>query len=120
MNSDKKRTPTPSYGKVWKLLSETGRWTRGAPARTMHNNNCDPHSRAATKWCASGAMVLVYGFNPESGDDAPPPSQVNFHLVIKRVDEAINLQNFHSIQEWNDKKGRTVKEVVELFKSLDL
>jgi len=91
--------------KVHELLSTRDRWTQGALARRSSTLQTATHDPEAVCWCLAGAIVRCY-HKPEE-----------YWPIIKKVTEELAIP---AIAAWNDRQGRTWKEVIELAQRLDI
>lgn len=90
--------------KVWQLLSDESKWTKGFAARSVYGAPIDPRSNEAVCWCLVGAIARCYG------DD------VHFHNVRNLIADKVGRTE----ASWNDTPKRTYSEVYALVKELDI
>ena len=86
-------------------------WCHHALARNADGHPCDPKSRGARAWSLHGAMLRVFDHNPtrQEYDRA-------YWLAVAKVCPTGET----GLGAWNDKKGRTKKQVVTLCMRLDI
>jgi hypothetical protein len=102
------------YDRVWKLLSDQSRWTKGALSRDCYGSPIFSvieagymesfvaacRSPEAVSWCVIGAIWKVYGYDyPEK-----------YYQLSRRV---------FNLSAWND-HDTTHEELISVLKELDL
>lgn len=87
------------------LFAKDGSWCQGTKARDENGEECYPGSRVAVSWCLMGACSKVFDYR-EDGNAA-----------LRRMGEEVGPGG---VVEWNDAEGRTIDEVRELVKKLNL
>ena len=83
--------------KAWKVIQDKKHHTKGAFARAKNSKVCGVYDSRAVRWCAVGALYLVY------------PTQQEVQL--KKVD-------FRRLSKMNDNQPH--EEVVKFLKDQDL
>ena len=92
--------------KAYILLSDRSKWCQGAEALNARGARVSANNPAAVRWCMLGAVVYCYG----------PGTTYEYHVA--RIRKAINRAG--SLGAWNDARGRTYEQVVDLLKRLDI
>lgn len=104
------------FDKLWKLFRSPKRWIKGNMASNSKSKKeiglhpVEPRDNDATCWCLAGAVYLTY-----------PPAKAEKILIklakaIQREpDVAIDV-----VTTWNDQPRRTIKEVYNLCKKLNV
>ena len=82
-------------------------WTRRVLARNINNKSVPPRSSKAIEWCILGAIEAV----TNSSDEQWKASQALLHTP----GGPLSMINCFTVAEWNDKAGRTQKEVLAAF-----
>ena len=91
-------------------LIEKG-WSREAYARDKFGDPVHISDPDACKFCVAGALYALY-----------PPAKVIRILreLILYIPPYMNGNTARTITEWNDRKGRTKRQVVEFLRSVGL
>ena len=94
--------------KAYELLSDPGKWTQGAGARSGNGGVVLGSDVTAVCWCVIGAIGKCYPSNAES------------LAAMHKVWLELNKNGFDGIANWNDDPGRTYEEVVEVLRKADV
>lgn len=87
------------------LLSESGRWVKGASARSVSNDIVHPTSKAACCWCLIGALYHV-----TNGDSLEHEDELCSAFGMPERSAC-----FEMLAAWNDADERTHAEVLDAF-----
>lgn len=88
-------TPRLRYSSVRELLANPARWTQGPFARDASGTAVSPGTDEACSFCLVGAVYRVYG-------------NMDLHTLIPHLPAGM------TVPEFNDTKGRTHAEVLDL------
>ena len=91
---------------VQELLSTPNRWTQGTLARASDGRKVSPEHPEAVAWCLVGAVLRCYGHDGLRCGD-----------IIQKLTSMIPEE---SIPHWNDSRGRTWDEVIELARRVNI
>jgi hypothetical protein len=92
--------------KISELLTDEGKWTKGALARKSNGNICSPNDSDAVKWDLLGAAIKCHHDDLDS--------------IIGRILKSRNLNKYSSIARWNDLKETSFEDVLVLVKDLEI
>lgn len=106
------------------LYSTADRWTQETFAKDSHGFSTTSFSDAATCFCLKGGITRVYGGGVIGGPRSQKVDEV-YKLVAAACDERLKKEDGKTVSgcpiaKWNDKKGRTQGEVLELVKELNV
>lgn len=96
----KNKTPLQILESARRLIIKG--WCRGAFSVTKNGRPVYPWNKKAARWCVAGALSRL---DPTSTYEEPKAAE-------KYLIEAAGTK---LLTEWNDKKGRTKKEVIQLY-----
>lgn len=85
------------------LFSKDGSWTQGCIARDRNGQECSEDSTEAICWCLYGGTHKIYGYPMSS-------------LIKENVRNILGI----SIVKWNDEKERTIEDIRNLVKELNI
>lgn len=89
--------------KAGDLLEKPGAWTRSVYARDKLGGSIWPTDKAATCWCALGAIIKF-------GDG---------YGRVEAVEYLQSVLHSRDIAHWNDVSGRTKEEIVAVFRQAE-
>lgn len=93
--------------KIRELLSDEGKWTKGAYARNANGEDCYASSPDAVCWCLDGAAMKCY-------------TTLEYNNICGILNRATK-QRFHcGYISWQDAPERTFAEVKALVEELDI
>ena len=104
--------PTQPYITQLSTFFESHGWCRSVNARLASGRTCNYYSWWAKSWSLWGATMLLY---PGEGTRV---CRILHAEIISLDPRFANSSN--SIIAWNDVKGRTKQQVIELCKRLDI
>ena len=91
---------------------EANGWCQKELARDEAGKGCDFFSRWATSWSLFGAMMLLHPDDYRRVYSLVDAQLVGLHPALKTA--------LNPIIVWNDAKGRTKQQVIELCQTLDI
>ena len=95
--------------KVYELLSDESKWTKGARARNRYGGELDFGEKGAKCWCLSGAICTCY------------PSLSKRKIILNKVYEVLySSGKIMSITMFNDDPNTTFENVRSLCLQLDI
>lgn len=102
--------------KAWQLIQEPYTWTRCVAARTAQGLPCDSYSKAATCWCALGAIIKCY--RGEAAQDGVIAKLCRYLETVLLVPRYQTDFDHDVVGRWNDAPERTHREVLNTLKLL--
>ena len=105
--------------KVYKSILDIVKagWTQGRYAAAKDNVTCNPLSMEACKWCSTGAIMSVIGYDPSLGgsyDYGTAKLTDVLHDHVKFLEE-FDPRLDGCLWKWNDHEDRTQEDVIQLF-----
>jgi hypothetical protein len=91
---------------AYNKLKPSNAWCQQVYARDEFGDSVT-FTTSATQWCALGAVKHVLAMQP--GENRFALKRAAYEKLLKHVDST------HTITSWNDKPGRTQREVLELY-----
>lgn len=100
--------------KAWELLQKSG-WCQGDYAKNESDSDVSPDNPNAVCYCIMGALQRCY----------PTPEERELHIekVVQFIPPSYKrywIPDGAALVKWNDVKGRTKTEVIELLKTADV
>ncbi len=98
------------------LIEPPGRWTQRFSARDVKGSPAGPTSPEAVCWCAYGALMKV-SIDLRVNDVCAAQSACHRALsLFPRPGVPVSYATFSSVPEFNDARGRTQAEVLQLLR----
>lgn len=100
----------PIYRKARKLVTDPQHWVQYGYGKDMYDQyvNID-HLDEAVSYCAMGALIRAYRMSHQKS------SYCNIEHLLSPINLTLSLTGYQEVAIWQDRKGRTHKEVLDLF-----
>lgn len=102
--------------KVVDFLTSPRQWTQEVYAKDVKGKRVPPTSGKAECWCTEGLVYHCYG---KEIDMSLPSNQPRLmaDIIIKKIKEHLGVE---SLTDWNDDPKRKFRDVIGLFRTLNV